>query len=140
MKYLIFLLILTGCAVQPEYQDNPYQAKAFELIQGYNSKHGTNVPVPVVRIGSLPNLEEGHTFCPSVGSNCWITINENWDIQRHGDGYAMTNILPHELAHHVCIYLGKCPRGEAGNYHGPEWKEIALEFGLSPDDSFIKPR
>jgi hypothetical protein len=137
MKYLIFLLALSGCAVHPEYQDNPYQAKAFELIQKYNVKHGTNVPVPIIRIGTTPNLDEGEIYCPSHADNCWITINESFDNERHGIGYAMGNTLPHELAHAVCVrIITNC----TPNYHGKEWQEIALELGVPENDSFVNPR
>lgn len=125
IKGIIILLLLAGCAVQPEYPDNIYQAKAFELIAKYNSIHGTNVAVPVVRIGSPANLDEGEAYCPVHADGCWLTINESLDNLRHGPGYAMKDSLPHELAHHICVFLKKCPRG---NYHGPKWQHIFDEL------------
>lgn len=125
MKWVVILLALGGCAIQPDYQDNPYQKRAFELVAQYNSVHGTHVPVPVVRIGSPANLDEGEAYCPTHAEGCWLTINEPLDNLRHGTGYAMNDSLPHEVAHHICVYLKQCPRG---NYHGPEWQHIFYEL------------
>lgn len=134
MKYLILAIFLCGCSeLPPQLNDNPYQQKAIELVTQYNAKHGTSVPVPPVRIAETSNLDEGEAYCPVHASGCWLIINESLDNQRHGIGYAMSNSLPHEVAHHICVYLKKCPRG---NYHGPEWQEIATELGLH-DDFFI---
>ena len=141
MKHLspsLACLLLAGCAGSPELLDNPYQARASALVAAYNARHGSHVPVPVVRVGSLPDLEEGHTYCPAQAAGlCWITVNAPWGDSRHGQGYAISNTLPHELAHSICIYTNKCPRGPAGNYHGPEWQALALELGLPPEDSFL---
>lgn len=131
---LLAALLLSACAITPDYQDNPYQRRAFELVDRYNAAHGTHVPYPVVRIGSLANLDEGQAYCPVHADGCWLTINAAFDAQRHGPDYALSNSTPHEVAHHICVYLKLCPRG---NYHGPEWQAIALELGLDPKDSFI---
>ena len=131
MKYLIIVLLLAGCAGQPiVYQDNPYQTRAIELVKQWNANHGTNLPAPVVFVGMTQGLDYGNDYCNSNG--CTIAISARLISER--PEYAMANMLPHELAHHICVIT--IP-GCTPNDHSKAWQVIALELGLSSDDWYI---
>ena len=123
MKWMLALLILSGCAMN-SLPDNPYQKEAIKTFAHYNSVHHLNIAVPMVYVGATEGPYAGTTTCKSV---CIITLNEVRSVN-------MEQTLIHEEAHAICMESSPdCHIHE----HGITWQKIALELGLDNRDSYI---
>lgn len=131
------ILALSGCAAAIPQPVDPFQARAAELIDGYNTRHGTHVPVPRVMIDAPAVVVwQGETVCqrqPAGGwADCVIFIAPHRAF--HEAAYALENTVPHEVAHVICLMTVP---GCGSDDHGPAWQAIALELGVDPADSYF---
>ena len=63
-------------------------------------------------------------FC-TEGKRHWIRYNP-WIFAKHFDD-SLSTTVPHEVAHYICFKL----YGRNHRPHGPEWKAVMGQFGVS---------